>query len=945
MSNTWRVFTRDARRLLGVRKAWIIVIGVIVTPALYAWFNIVGFWDPYGSTSNIDVAVVNLDTGAHSDMTGDIDVGAQVVAQLKANDQLGWRFVDRDEALERVRSGESYAAIIIPASFSADLVSITTGDFTQPTLQYFVNEKANAVAPKVTDVGASTIEAQITSTFTSMVAEAATDALVDAGQEAEQQLTDARGATLNALDEAVGTVADAHESVAGLKDGLAGPRESLAAARSTLDDVDRALVQVQSALAQGQSIVADAQRDVVALTDSVSSAYVQGATVLADASAVATPAITDLTSALTQANRRLASAIESISAVVEANGAAIADLQVVVADADLDPDVAARLDELIAALQDRNTRDQELLGSLRQLAEDTATTATGVGDAAEAIDAALGTAAGTASSMRTILLDTVPALNGSMSALSTSTATLSATITAQRTQLVQAQDLLDDLDAQIVATGGSLDALASGLDTVQSNLQTLRTDVLALGTAASWTELNTLSGLDAQQIAQFMASPVQVQEHVVFKITSYGSAMAALFTNLSLWIGAFMLMVIFRLEVDREGIPGVTVRQAYLGRWLLLACVAATQGLLVCLGNLVIGVQTANAVAFVGTGVLISLAYLSIVYALSVSFGHIGKGLCVVLVIMQIPGASGLYPIEMMPGFFRALYPLFPFTYGIDAMRETISGFYGTHYLRYVGALAVFVALSFALGLVLRRYLGNLHGLFNREIASTGLLRSEEVQITGGGYRLSQVIHALSDREEYRDGLERRAARFTRRYPRLRYGALAVGGAGMAVLGVLSWLTPGVKASLLGIWVAWVLAVMGFLLAVEYLRYNLALAADLGQMPESQLRQVMLEDDHGAHAASAHAAEPGPRHLAQDKPTPAPDDGADPQATAPDDGADPQATAPDDGSSSAVDQLELLLAAQSAESAENAEAAETSDGTGTGTDTDTDIHTDADGAP
>ncbi len=108
--------------------------------------------------------------------------------------------------------------------------------------------------------------------------------------------------------------------------------------------------------------------------------------------------------------------------------------------------------------------------------------------------------------------------------------------------------------------------------------------------------------------------------------------------------------------------------------------------------------QTVSAAAFVGTGVLIALAYVSIIYALCVAFGHVGRGLCILLVIMQIPGASGLYPIELMPGFFRAIYPLLPFSYGIDAMRETIGGFYDGHYWRFLGALAVFVALRSSSG-------------------------------------------------------------------------------------------------------------------------------------------------------------------------------------------------------------------------------------------------------
>lgn len=129
---SFQVFRRDVTRIFRARRTWVIVLGVLLTPALYAWFNITAFWDPYANTGSIGVAVVNLDEGARSDLTGPIDVGAQVVDQLHDDHQLGWQFMGEDEAREAVRSGEVYAAIIIPRSFSSDLLSITTGTFTQP---------------------------------------------------------------------------------------------------------------------------------------------------------------------------------------------------------------------------------------------------------------------------------------------------------------------------------------------------------------------------------------------------------------------------------------------------------------------------------------------------------------------------------------------------------------------------------------------------------------------------------------------------------------------------------------------------------------------------------------------------------------------------------------------------------------------------------------------
>ena len=859
---SWRVFRRDVGRLLRQRKAWIIVLGVLITPALYAWFNINAFWDPYGNTGNIRVAVVNLDEGATSELTGQLDVGAQVVDQLKSDDQLGWTFMGEDDAQRAVRSGDAYAAIVIPADFSRDLVSITTGEFTQPQLRYFVNEKASAVAPKVTDVGASEIDKQITSAFSEQVAQAATEALKNAGGEVQDQLLSAKGKTLNAVDEATDSVAAAREKLTGLSSDLTASRDDVSSVRSTLGGVDATLGDVQTAIGQAQSIISDAQTQVVAFTDAATSAYVEGASRLADAAGGAHVVVTELTQAFSTVGVRVDGAIDDVSSVVEANGAAIDRLQQLVDGGGLDSDVEQRLNEVIDALQARNANDQQLLSDLKALNAQAGSATSAIESAAKDLDTATGNAQDAAGDLRTTLTDSVPALNRAMSALSTSAGAFSAALDAQRGQLAQAQKLLAGLDTQLASTADAVDALAGNLAGIEDGLTTARTDVIALGAAAQAGVLKTISGLDPAQIARFVASPVEVTEHVLFPIDTYGSAMAALFTNLSLWIGAFVLMVIFKTEVDTEGVEGVTVRQAYVGRFLLFAVLVVAQALVVCIGNLVIGVQTVSATAFVGTGVLIALAYISIIYALCVAFGHIGRGLCVLLVIMQIPGASGLYPIEMMPGFFRALSPFLPFTYGIDAMRETIAGFYDGHYWRFLGALAVFVVLAWVLGLVLRRWLANLNLMFGRQVAATDLLVADDVQVVGSRYRLTDVIHAMNDRDDFRDDLARRSRPFVRHYPTLLKVTALTAVAGLAVLALVAWLVPGGHATVLGIWVAWCLLAIGFLIALEYIRQSFQVAAELGGMDDAGLREAVLQRTPHAHVLAAAGEETGPASAA-----------------------------------------------------------------------------------
>ncbi|HYP72573.1 MAG TPA: YhgE/Pip domain-containing protein, partial [Microbacterium sp.] len=569
MRKSLRVFQRDVMRIARARRTWVIVVGVLLTPALYAWFNIAAFWDPYANTANIRVAVVNLDEGSDSDLTGPVDVGAQVVDQLEDNDQLGWQFMSEDDAQRAVRTGDVYAAIVIPADFSADLLSITTGTFTQPALQYYVNEKSSAIAPKITDVGASSLDTKISDAFIEQVAEAATTALRDAGDSVELRLLNARSDGLNAFDAASADIASARASITDLSTGLDDFRASLTSAKDTLSDVDKTLADVQTSIGQAQKIIAQAQRDVLAFTDAATTAYVQGTTLLADAAAQANVSVTGVTQALGQANTRIDTAIDDLTAIVETNAAAIASLQELIDGGTLDPAVQQQLQQVLDALASQNAADRQLLDDLKTVNTDTGATLQAVEDAADAFDQAAQGAQSAASGLRTALTQSIPALTSAMSALSSSAGGFSAALDAQRAQLVQAAALLDGLDTQLTTTQEALASLDQNLAGIQTSLDDARTDVLALGAASSWGALSTVTGLDPDQIAQFIATPVDVVENVVFPVATYGSAMAALFTNLSLWIGAFVLMVIFKVEVDTEGVAPLSVREAYVGRFLL----------------------------------------------------------------------------------------------------------------------------------------------------------------------------------------------------------------------------------------------------------------------------------------------------------------------------------------------------------------------------------------
>lgn len=164
MKNILNIFKNDIKKIIKNMIVFIVVIGIAIVPALYSWFNIAANHDPYSNTSDIPFAVCCLDKG-YSYKNIPINAGDDIIGNLKQNKSMGWDFVDSKEALDGVKNGKYYAAVIIPEDFSENLLSVITGEFNQANLKYYVNEKKNAIAPKITNTGVQTIQNEIASTY------------------------------------------------------------------------------------------------------------------------------------------------------------------------------------------------------------------------------------------------------------------------------------------------------------------------------------------------------------------------------------------------------------------------------------------------------------------------------------------------------------------------------------------------------------------------------------------------------------------------------------------------------------------------------------------------------------------------------------------------------------------------------------------------------------
>ena len=249
MRNVLQILRRDFKRLLTVPAAWVIMIGLIFITPLYAWFNIYGFWDPYGNTNGIKVAVANTDEGTDNALLGKVNLGDQIESTLKSNDQLGWEFMSRSKAMEAVQSGDCYAAIVIPSDFSEDLANVVTDSKNRPTLEYYVNEKASPISPKITDQGATTVDRTVNNTFVSTVSETLVKAINTANEAASGEVHSIAGDAIGELDKTNRNVGTIRSTIADLDKQLANVPQQTKAARNAMDDVQLAAASAGKGLA------------------------------------------------------------------------------------------------------------------------------------------------------------------------------------------------------------------------------------------------------------------------------------------------------------------------------------------------------------------------------------------------------------------------------------------------------------------------------------------------------------------------------------------------------------------------------------------------------------------------------------------------------------------------------------------------------------------------
>ena len=761
MKNIGRLFMGDLKRMGSNVVTVIIVLGLVALPSIFSWYNIIACWNVFGNTGNLTVAVANSDEGYQSDLVPiRVNIGEQVVSTLRANDQMNWEFTSEEDAIDGAKSGKYYAAVVIPQSFSRDMMTFYSGDAQHASIVYYTNEKKNAIAPKVTDQGADQISAQVNRIFAETLSEAAlgiSSSLMDYLDSA-----DASGAIAK-LGDRVGSVGEQMSQAAQV---LRTYSQVMGTAGALVEDSGDLISQARAAAGDVSAQAGDAKDAAGNVISALDDAAGSLSTAI-EQSAAGYGAVADsVDAAFDSASTLAADSAEQLRAQASAVDAQIADYQNLVAQLEAARDAIAQGGEsggegdasgedagesggassggagvsaadatsavaAIDALIERMNSSIELQGQLRDALNSAADSIeAGSADTQAKRDEVKQLATQAQESLAGARADYDANLKPTLQQLASDVGDAGASLAAIGTQLdTAAGDLAgatDSVAAKISAAQQGIDDAASQMEESGAKLTDLSQDI-AQALASNDTEaLRKVIGSDPSALATALSAPVQLDRQAVYPVENFGSAMAPLYTTLALWIGALLIMVALKVNPSSrtlQELDNPTPRQLFVGRFGIVAILSLMQSTCVCVGNMLfLRVQVNEPLLYLLVFWVAGLVFSFIIYTLVTTFANFGKALSVFLLIIQVSGGGGSYPLQLLPQFVQDVSPYLPITHAVNAMRAAQFGVYQGDFWVQLGTLVLFTLPFIVLGLVLRNPLIKLVGAFVEKVESTKVM-------------------------------------------------------------------------------------------------------------------------------------------------------------------------------------------------------------------------------
>ncbi|WP_088012592.1 YhgE/Pip domain-containing protein [Gottfriedia acidiceleris] len=694
MSSIFEIYFRDVKRVVTNWAALMIIIGLIIMPSMYAWFNIKSSWDPYGNTKGLKIAIVNEDNGA-TVLNNKINIGNEVINSLKQNPSLGWRFTSKQVANEGVKQGKYYASILIPNDFSKKISTIVTDHPQTPELVYQVNEKLNIVAPKYTEKGATGIASEITKKFEKTVSKEVLQEFNKIGINLQANIPEIKKFEQmvfkleNDLPEIRTTVNTALNDYRKVQSVIQTTKKDMELINNILANGEKLTVSLSGFFNQINQAIQDStpfiketlnllQNQSVVIQSTLS--QLQNQTISQDESM----RLMNEIGKILPNSRNMVSSLNQVLQSFNGLGTKVDFSKDVSALKDLESDLAMiqnENDRLKSTIQSGNDVPNDLLQKMNE-------TAASINNKINSLNGNFDQ-------------NLAPKIREASRLVNESIKNTQIVLADAKTSIPTIKGVLEDTSSLLATKKGDIQQLVNELPIIEMKIKKIANEIRKAEEKGSIEDLINFLRTDIEKVSDFYSSPIDIKKERMFPIPNYGTGMTPFYTTLCLWVGALLMVSLLTTEVHEE--KSYKSREVYFGRLLTFLTIGVLQTLVVTIGNfLILGTYAASRGYFILFALLISIVFTFIVYTLVSVFGNIGKGIGIIFLVLQISGAGGVYPIQVTPPFFQKIYPFLPFTYALSLLREATGGIVWETIQKDLPMLVLFVIIAIIVGVVLK---------------------------------------------------------------------------------------------------------------------------------------------------------------------------------------------------------------------------------------------------
>lgn len=715
MKNIWKIFTGDLKKLVKQPFALVIIIGLCVIPSLYAWFNIFANWDPYANTGGIPVAVVSLDKDYTRKDGSVVNMGESVLENLHSNTSVKWIFLDtEEEAQEGVEAGKYYAAIVITDKFTYSMYNVFSDDFENPSLIYYQNQKSNAIATKITDTVAGTLQNTINETFIKV---AATTIFEEGNSVSDQMQGDSYVEEFCAdLEELNDNLKEYSTMIDTFRAGNDRLEAAITHVNYEIPVMQKKLDATTASLNQSSQNLSSTRDTLSNFSTNVDTSMSTIQTSLEDMKKILDQSkLADDTAQMTKDLNKVARDTNTLNGQVNNLLAALIEQRVQGSVSGGDASTGsgsgntAATDaaiEALKAMQKELDMMNTVIGSVLESTDEQAAekAKVNVNNAMNNLKNVIDSCENSVSNMQGIYKNNlVPQMQKVLTNMSDSLNQVTNLVNTLSSTVQNIGVVMEGVGDAVDGTSESLGQIQGVVDGISQKLTDLTEQLEGASEEEMMDILVRFLGGDPDSLGAYFASPVTMETIAMYPVATYGSAMTPFYSTLAIWVGSTILVALVKVKASPKNLKNVQSYQLYFGRYLLFLLLAQIQAAIIVAGDLwLLKVNIVEPGLFFLAASFTATAFSLLIYSLTLAFGDVGKAVCVIVMVLQIAGSSGTFPIELLPDIYQKIYIFFPFPYAITAMREALAGMYGSAYMAALAKLILFMLEGLLIGLVIR---------------------------------------------------------------------------------------------------------------------------------------------------------------------------------------------------------------------------------------------------